>query len=98
MSITSAVAQFDPETLALFIPIGLLVVVPVVAILAGHQRKMAEIIHNSRNNQQNQQIPHLEAKVAQLEAEVRELRGLVQDGIIRADDTAALRSQFDQNS
>ena len=98
MSITDTLAQFNPETLALLIPIGLFVVVPVVAILAGHQRKMAEIIHNSKNNQTNQQVPQLEAKVAQLEAEVRELRGLVQDGIIRADDTAALRSQIDQNA
>lgn len=98
MSITSAIAQLNPETLGVMIPIGLVVVLPIVAILTNHQRKMAEIIHNSKNAQQNQQMPQLEAKVAQLEAEVRELRGLVQDGIIRADDTAALRSQIDQNS
>ncbi len=39
----------DPEIFAVAIPIVFLMI-PIVAILTNHQRKMAEIIHRDRSN------------------------------------------------
>lgn len=66
-----------PDTLALLIPI-VAVMIPIIALLTAHQRKMAEIIH-SNNPAQN-------AEVDALRQEVRELRTLVNQQTISLDD------------
>jgi hypothetical protein len=43
---------FEPGTLALMIPI-IALIIPIVVILTGHQRKMAEIIHKGNSLPQN---------------------------------------------
>lgn len=63
--------------------VGVFVVVPIVAILLEHQRKMAKLIRGQREEPSelvhlltgaNPTNPALEARVEALEAEVRELR------------------------
>lgn len=52
--------------------------IPIVAILSGHQRKMAEIIH------QNNRLPN--GEVEALRQEIRELRHLMHQQAIAIDD------------
>jgi hypothetical protein len=58
-----------PDILALFIPI-IALTIPIVAILSGHQRRMAEIIHQG-------QVGTHQAEIAALQRQVEELRQLV---------------------
>lgn len=70
------------EVLALGIPI-LALMIPIVAILTNHQRKMAEIIHNSHAGRGDA------AEIAALRAEVAELKELVQSQMIAIDGLAS---------
>ena len=69
--------MLQPEVLVFLIPLaGILC--GIVAVLTGHQRKMAEIIH--RGN------PNAGVEVEALRQEVRELRTLVNQQTIALDD------------
>lgn len=73
--------MFRPDVLALLIPIGLMVVLPIVAILTHHQRKMAEIVAQRAAAQSNPEI-------AALRHEVRELKELIHQQAIMLDGRA----------
>lgn len=78
--INSSVADiFDPAVLAMMIPI-LSIVLAIVAVLAAHQRKMAEIIHSSQRNQN--QPGELEA----IRQELQSLRTQMNQQTIALDD------------
>ena len=79
---TLPIAGFGPETLAVFIPI-IALMIPIVAILVNHQRKMAEIIHGGTNSA-------AQAELYQLRGEVAELRERVNQQAIQLD---GVRSQ-----
>jgi hypothetical protein len=66
------------EVLAISIPIFALMI-PIVAILTSHQRKMAELVHGRGGSGVN---PN---ELAALRAEVHELKGLVQSQMIALD-------------
>lgn len=84
----------NPETLALFIPI-LALSIPIVAIMSGHQRKMAELMQR-----QQQQSSLASPEVHALRGEVAELKDLVRQQTIMLDDliqkTAALPAAQNQ--
>lgn len=62
--------------------------IPIVAILAHHQRKMAELIHGARGHVSNE----LEQRVLAIHAEVAELRAMIMEHILRQDDRRSLQS------
>ena len=70
--------MFGPEILALLIPFGLVVVLPIVTILTHHQRKMAELYQKQSN-----QLPNPE--IMALRQEVRELKELIHQQAIMMD-------------
>lgn len=72
------------EILALLIPIGLLVVVPIVAIMTAHHRRMAELGSGGQANYDR--VRQLEEQVAALRHEVQELRGVLTDNVLDLDD------------
>jgi hypothetical protein len=61
--------------IGLSIGFGMLVVVPVIAILTHHQRQMAEKLHAQRgpNALQDRRLDELQAQVAQLTDKVNQL-------------------------
>ncbi len=61
----------------IIIPI-LIFLIPIIAILTAHQRKMAELIHGKENSQQN-------PEVAALRHEVYELKQLIHQQAIAID-------------
>ncbi len=63
------------------IAFGLVVVVPLVAIFTSHQRRMAELLH--RQSSTNATSDH---RVAQLEAQISDLRNRVNDLTLLVDD------------
>jgi hypothetical protein len=71
-------------TLALLIPIGLLVVVPIVAIMTAHHRRMAELGSGGKAN--FDRVRQLEDQVTALRHEVGELRGFITDNVLELDD------------
>ena len=79
-------ADWD-SIIGMIIGFGLVVVLPMVGLLLAHQRKMAELLHGSRN-----QRDALSERVDGLEYEVARLKNLVTDHVLAADDRAALRS------
>ncbi len=72
-----------PETLAFAIPLTALMI-PIVAVLAKHQQKMAEIMRSVPHNQPQLQSP----EVAQLRQEVAELKQILHRQMIQLDDLA----------
>lgn len=70
--------------LALLIPIGLLVVVPIVAIMTAHHRRMAELGSGGKAN--FDRVRQLEDQVAALRHEVSELKGFITDNVLELDD------------
>lgn len=71
------------DTSDIFIALPAMVLVfgiPIVAILTHHQRKMAELMR-----QQPQVDVNLARQLDAMQAQINELRGLVQDNIIRND-------------
>ena len=64
----------------------LVVVVPLVAMLLAHQRRMAEFIHRQSNLDRNPQIDRLEGEVKELKERINHL-------IIQAEDKRALQER-----
>ena len=77
------------ETIAVGIPIVMLMI-PIVAILTHHQRKMAEIIHG-RGQNTPQGNPASNPEIAALRAEVYELKQMVQSQLIAMDSLQSTR-------
>lgn len=69
---------------------GLFVLIPVVAILTKHQRKMAEIIHRNAGPDEEAR-----SRIARLEREVQELRDRQTDMIVRLDDTTEVQRRIE---
>lgn len=77
----------DPEAFfGMMIGFGLVVVLPITAILTSHQRKMAELMARRAPNEQNNGERE---RIAQLEAEVYELKQTLQSHIIATDQIMA---------
>ena len=72
--------------MALFIPI-LAIMIPIIVVLLNHQRRMAEIIHQSSNNR----VPNEE--LAGIREELRHLRTLMNDHTIALDDLKSKQQQ-----
>ncbi|MBA3726240.1 MAG: hypothetical protein H0W86_07240 [Armatimonadetes bacterium] len=70
---------------------GLVVVVPLVAIMLAHQRRMAALIHGDQG-----QNSKLAERIDRLQVEVEELRGLVTDQVLRIDDQRARVNRLGQ--
>lgn len=70
----------------ILIPI-IIFMIPIIAILTNHQRKMAELIHghNSNPNQNPNQLPSMQSDTSQLREEVRQLRELMNQQAIALD-------------
>lgn len=64
-----------------------IMMIPIVAILTNHQRKMAEIIHGRRGNpdDRDEAIHSLANSVSQLNSDLQELRQIVAQQIINTD-------------
>ena len=61
--------------------------IPIVAILTNHQRKMAELIH--RNQPQSTQLdPMVQQQLANMQAQIADLRSMMQEHIINNDRTS----------
>lgn len=74
-----------PEDLAPMLMGGLVFLIPIVAILTAHQRKMAELIHGRK--QEGQEMPSLNSeRMAMMERELLELKDLVRRQTIVLDD------------
>ena len=77
----------NPNDVAPAIMGGLVMLIPIIAILTAHQRKMAEILHRQP------QIP-VQPQQDQLQQEIRELKQLVHQQAIALDTlTTKLESQ-----
>jgi hypothetical protein len=72
-----------PSQLALVIPI-LIFLIPIIAILTGHQRKMAEIYAQQARTQQDPEF-------AALRHDIQELKALVHQQAIALDNIASGR-------
>ncbi|MBS1721572.1 MAG: hypothetical protein JSS66_01050 [Armatimonadetes bacterium] len=66
---------------------GLVFMIPIIAILTAHQRKMAELIHGRRQDNQNAVGGH--DRMSDLEREIIELKDLVRRQTIALDDLRA---------
>lgn len=80
----------EPEFIFAAVVVSLLVLVPVVAILTKHQRKMAEIVHKNATPDEETR-----ARIARLEHEVQELRARQADMIVRLDDTTEVQRRIE---
>lgn len=69
----------------MLIGFGLVVGLPLTAILTHHQRKMAEMLHRQRQEQGQVQSPDSARRIQQLEAEIFELKQALQSHIIATD-------------
>jgi len=79
----------DPGFIGVLIPVVALMI-PIVAILTGHQRRMAELIHGGAQNQA------AAGEIAALRGEIAELRQLVHQQALAMDSITDLaRSQTD---
>jgi hypothetical protein len=76
------------EQLAVLIPI-IIFMIPIVAILTAHQRKMAEIVHGSNSNQNTN--PQALAETTQMREEMRQLREMMNQQTLAIDN---LRDEF----
>ncbi len=68
--------------MAMMIGFGLVVGIPITALLLSHQRKMAELIHSNHEERKTDGMHRIQA----LEDEVRHLRSTVHELILRNDD------------
>jgi alkylation response protein AidB-like acyl-CoA dehydrogenase len=80
--------------IGLAIGFGICVVIPLVAILVSHQQKMTKML--SGDPTQNQALAQ---RLRQMEAEITELRALVNDQVLRVDDRRRIAgiSQGEEN-
>lgn len=68
------------------IPI-LALMIPIVAILTAHQRKMAELIHS-----QNQINPQSQHQIAEMQREINELKSLVHQQTLALDEMSGFKA------
>ena len=68
--------RLDTEVFALIIP-ALIFMIPIIAILTAHQRKMAAIIHGGNATDPNAVHPMVVQELQNLRAEVGQLRDTV---------------------
>lgn len=71
----------DRQVIALMIPIvailctmGLPMLIAIVAIMTGHQRKMAELMRSGMDNQSGQAVGHLMSEVQALRGQVAQMQ------------------------
>jgi len=81
--------NFNPESLAVLIPVVALMI-PIVKILTSHQQKMAELIHGKQ--QEQAQIAPLMHEIQSMRAELQHLRESQNVQQIEMDDLKGLRS------
>lgn len=72
-----SIAFIDPESAAVIVPV-IIFMIPIIAILTAHQRKMAEIIHRKPQVNSNE--------MDVLHREIGELKQLVHQQAIALDD------------
>lgn len=87
------IAQVNPETLALMIPIVMIVLgigASVIKNLAKHQREMAELIHGRNKVADDPQLLH---EMSLLRQQVAQLNDKVNSLTIASDQPPALRHQ-----
>lgn len=82
--------MLTPQSLVFLVPI-LALMIPIVAILAAHQRKMAEIVHQSARGHESSQ------EIAALRQEIQELKALVHQQAIVLDDAKSSRASSLEN-
>ena len=70
--------------------IGVVVVLPVVAMLMHHQRKMAEIVRKNAGPDEEAR-----ARIERLENEVQELRTRQSELIVRLDDSSEVQRRIE---
>lgn len=70
-----------PAVIGVLTGFGLVVVIPLVAIMLSHQRRMAEIM---RGGQEQRNVA--DERIQRLESEVGQLRQLLADNLIALDD------------
>ena len=88
MSLTSA-----QDTIGI---IGVVIVafsVPIIAILTRHQRHMAEILHRNQSQNDNDQ---LHQQMAAMQAQITDLRMMVQEHIINNDQSSMTTASVEQ--
>jgi hypothetical protein len=78
--------MIDPGVVALFIPI-LIFMIPIIAILTAHQRKMAEIYAQQAQT-------HHDPEIAALRHEMQELKALIHQQAIALDNIASGRASM----
>lgn len=71
---------------------GMFVVVPVIAMMLNHQRRMAELMHGKKQELQNVS----DERLARLERNLDEVRSLVHELVIRTDGPLPLRERETQ--
>lgn len=71
-----------PAVIGVLTGFGLVVIVPIVAMLLSHQRKMAELVRGARSDQAAQ----ANARLDRMEHEISVMRQLLSDNIIALDD------------
>jgi TolA-binding protein len=64
--------------------------VPIIAILTSHQRKMAEIMR--RGQPQTQVDPLIQQQLASMQAQISDMRSMMQEHIINNDRTPVVNS------
>ena len=70
--------------------IGVFVVVPVIAMVMHHQRKMAEIVRKNVGPDEETR-----ARIARLESEVQDLRARQAEVIVRLDDATEVQRRIE---
>ena len=83
----------SPFIIPVFV-VGIVMAIPIIAILTSHQRKMAEI-HAQQGAMQREHDNQLAAQMNQLQSEVRELRELMHQQILALDDSGSLRKNLE---
>lgn len=78
-----------PAIVGVMTGFGLCVVIPIVAMLLTHQRRMAELVHSqqTRQSQENERIARLEQEVSRLKEQLAE-------NIIAFDDRRSIQQRI----
>ena len=79
-----------------FIPLFAILVVfgiPIIAILIAHQRRMTELIHR---NQPQQVDPMVQQQLATMQAQIADMRSMMQEHIINNDRVPSSSSTVEQ--
>lgn len=84
MAPTIFLADTWDDVFPFIIMFGLFILVPLIAIMASHQRKMAEIIHRNRDGQSN--TDEVIARLDQMQREMSDLRQRQNETILALED------------